>query len=58
MKGVEADPHSGLRCTVLRERGQLSSVVAGGTKESRTSKKEVITKISGNVTSPSAGQVK
>jgi hypothetical protein len=42
----------------VRERGQLSSVVAGGTKEYRTAKKEVIPKISGNVTSPSAGQVK
>ena len=42
----------------VRECGQLSSVVAGGTKEYRTAKKEVIPKISGNVASPSAGRVK
>ena len=42
----------------VRECSQLSSVVAGGTKEYRTAKKEVIPKIIGNVTSPSAGRVK
>ena len=42
----------------VRERGQLSSVVAGGTKEYRTAKKEVIPMTGGNVASPSAGRVK
>jgi hypothetical protein len=42
----------------VRECSQLSSVVAGGTKEYRTAKKEVIPMTGGTVASPSAGRVK